>query len=151
MKKAVLVFLFLIFAVLMLPGILHPPTEATANSGSEVRQLALGLETALLDYHQAFGKFPEGGAGEILSALRGKNDLAKQFIVIDENKNVNEHGEMLDPWGTPFRIAFDPGAKVAKIHSAGPNLIFEDKPSKHGGDDFYSWHDPAFTPSPLPF
>ena len=149
MKKALLVFAFLIFAVLMLPGILHPPTESTANAGSEVKQLARALDTALLDYQKEFGKFPEGSAGEIMSALRGKNDKAQTFIEPAPTA-LNDHGEMVDPWGTPFRITFDADSKIPKIHSAGPNLIFEEKPSKHG-DDYYSWHDPALISSPLPF
>ena len=151
MKKAALIFAALILAVLMLPGILQPPAESTADNGSEVKQLARALDLALLEYRQEFGRFPEGQGGEIISALRGKNERGKTFLVLNENSAVNELGEMLDPWGTPFRITFAADATVPKIHSAGPNLIFEEKATKRSGDDYYSWHDPALKASPLPF
>ena len=148
MKKALLVIAFLAFAVLMLPGIIHPPGESAANSGSDVRQLARALETALLEYRKEMGRFPAGGADEILSALRGKNDKGQSFIEIPQTA-VNEQGEMLDPWGTPFEITFDEQRRIPKIHSAGPNREFQEKPSKHG-DDYYSWRDPALVETFLP-
>lgn len=139
MKNPLLVFAFLIFAVLMLPGIIRAPNEGAAGEGSEVRQLSRALETALLEYRKDFGSFPAGGASEILSALRGKNSREQNFIELPETA-TNELGEVLDPWGTPFEITFDETRKIPKIHSAGPNRKFEKKPSKHN-DDYCSWLD----------
>ena len=149
MKKFLLVCGFLIFAVLILPGILQPPTETGAKDSTEVKQLARALDDALLKYREEIGRFPEGSAGEIVSALCGRNEKEKAYLVLAPTA-VNEHGEMLDPWGTPFRITFDTVNNVPKIHSAGPNLIFEDKPGKHT-DDYYSWRDSGAPASPLPF
>ena len=149
MKKILLVFASLIFAVLILPGILQPPGEAGARDATEVKQLARALDAALLDYRKEFGRFPEGSAGEIVSALCGRNEKEKAFLFLAPTA-VNEHGEMLDPWGTPFRIAFDHVTGLPKIHSAGPNMIFEEKAGKHS-DDYRSWHDSEIPASPLPF
>ena len=149
MKKFLLVCGFLIFAVLILPGILHPPGETGAKDGTEVKQLALALDAALLEYSKDFGRFPEGNAGKIVSALCGQNEKGKSYIDLAPAA-LNDHGEMLDPRGTPFRITFDGVNNVSRIHSAGPNLIFEDKPGKHT-DDYYSWRDSDLPASPLPF
>ena len=146
MKKIPIIIAFLIFAVLMLPGIIQPPGESTAARGGEVRQLSRALIAALLNYRKEYGQFPEGGAGEIMSALRGKNE--KEVVFIDPPPTaLNDLGEMLDPWGTPFRITFDKTSNMPKIHSAGPNQKFEEKPGKHS-DDYYSWHDSAASPLP---
>ena len=48
MKKILLVCLFLVFAVLMLPGIIQPPGEVSAAHAAEVRELAHGLHHELL-------------------------------------------------------------------------------------------------------
>ena len=149
MKKILLVCLFLVFAVFMLPGIIQPPGEVSAAHAAEVRELAHGLELALLNYRRDHGKFPEGSEGEIVSALRAPNEKGVPYLDLPPAA-VNDHGEMLDPWGTPFRITFDEKRNLPKIHSAGSNLIFEDKPGKHS-DDYYSWHDSEAPTSPLPF
>ena len=39
----------------------------------------------------------------------------------------------VDPWGTPYRLAFENG--VIKVHSAGKNKSFEDE---NGSDDVFS-------------
>ena len=149
MKKFLLICGSLIFAVLILPGILQPTGETGAKDGTEVKQLARALDSALLEYRKDFGRFPAGGAGEIVSALGGQNEKGKSYIELAPAA-VNDHGEMLDPWGTPFRITFDEVNSVPRIHSAGPNLIFEDKPGKHT-DDYYSWRESGASASPLPF
>ena len=149
MKKILLVCLSLIFAILILPGILEPAGEAGAKDATEVKQLARGLDAALLEYRKDFGRFPEGSAGEIVSALCGRNEKEKIYLVLAPTA-VNDHGEMLDPWGTPFRITFDHESGLPKIHSAGPNMIFEEKAGKHS-DDYRSWHDSGAPVSPLPF
>ena len=148
MKKALLVIVFIIFAVLILPGIVQPPVESETARGSEVAQLSRALIAALLNYRKEYGQFPTGEAGEIMAALLGKNEKATVFIE-PPPMSMNDLGELLDPWGTPFRITFDKVSGMPKIHSAGPNRKFEDKPSKHS-DDYYSWHDSAVAPLPLP-
>lgn len=147
MKKVIIVLGSLILAVLMLPGILQPPAQhakpSAATGGKEklMRKFTAGLEAALREYRRETGRFPEGGAGEIISALRGRNETEKKYIDLAPEA-VNGHGEMLDPWGTPLRITFEPGSDVARIHSAGPNLIFEGQTSKFS-DDYFSWHKKA--------
>lgn len=153
MKKILIVLGSLLLAVLMLPGILQPPAQpskpSAAASGTEamMRKFTAALHAALLEYRRETGRFPEGGAGEIISALRGGNEAGKKHIDLAPEA-VNEQGEMLDPWGTPLRIAFEPGSEVPRIHSAGPNRHFEDLSSK-SSDDYYSWQKKAAPVFPL--
>ena len=153
MKKVIIVLGLLIVAVLMLPGILQPPAQpakpSAAARGTEamMRKFTAALDAALLEYRRETGRFPEGGAGEIISALRGRDETEKHYINLAPEA-VNEQGEMLDPWGTPLRIAFEPGSEVPRIHSAGPNRHFEDLSSK-SSDDYYSWQKKAAPVFPL--
>ena len=149
MKKFLLICLCLVFAVLILPGIIQPPGESAAAKTTDVKELAHGLDEALLNYRKAHGIFPEGSAGEIVTALRTPDEKGDSYLDLAPAA-VNDHGEMLDPWGTPFRITFDGVNNVPRIHSAGPNLIFEDKPGKRS-DDYYSWRESEPPASPLPF
>lgn len=138
-KKALLVFLFLVFAVLMLPGIIQPPPDTATAEKMQVKGLSDALSAALLEYQEAYGQFPEGDAGQILSALRGGNE--KKTVFFDPaSDSVNEGGELVDPWLTPFRISFDPAKELPKIQAAGPNRKFDEK-GHHllFSDDYYSW------------
>ena len=138
LKKILLGFAFLVFAVLMLPGIIRPPAETALKETSAVKDLADGLIAALIEYRDIHGQFPDGGPGEIMAALRAETDTDKA-IFNPPPESLNERGELLDPWGTPFRITIDYKRGIPKIQSAGPNLIFEEKGRHHThGDDYYS-------------
>jgi hypothetical protein len=139
MKKALLVFSFAVFAVLMLPGLIRPPAESIISEKMRVRALAHALRTALEQYHTAYGRYPEGTAGQIMLALRGSNEKGSVFFECPP-ESINDHGELVDPWGTPFHIKIDTKKKTPHVRSAGPNLIMEEK-SGHwmSSDDI---HDP---------
>lgn len=92
------------------------------------------LFTALQKYKERVGTYPTGGNLEVSKALQGNN--SKNVIVIvgsAKKNNLNEKGEITDPWGTPLRIYFSDTGVL--IRSAGPNRRFDDS-TVIDADDF---------------
>jgi len=92
------------------------------------------LFTALQKYKERVGSYPTGGNLEVSKALQGGN--SKNVIVIvgsAKKNNLNEKGEIIDPWGTPLRIYFSDTGVL--IRSAGPNRRFDDS-TVMDADDF---------------
>ncbi len=92
------------------------------------------LFTALQKYKERVGSYPTGGNLEVSKALQGAN--AKNVIIIvgsSRKNNVNDKGEIVDPWGTPLRIYFSDTGVL--IRSAGPNRRFDDS-TVIDADDF---------------
>ncbi len=56
------------------------------------------------------------------------------IVDVGRRKNLNTKGEIIDPWGTPFRIYFSGDGVL--IRSAGPNKRFDDS-SVPNPDDIY--------------
>ncbi|HXT13582.1 MAG TPA: hypothetical protein VN873_18675 [Candidatus Angelobacter sp.] len=73
------------------------------------------------NYNAAFGENPVGTNPEITAALRGKNPKSIDFLA-DSSLRVNEKGEMLDAYGTPFFFHQISGQEM-EIRSAGPDRI----------------------------
>ena len=67
-----------------------------------------------------FGGNPVGTNPEITRALNGGNAKQVQFVHPEDGLRINEQGEMVDPWGTPF-FFHQLSGKVMEIHSAGPD------------------------------
>ncbi len=140
MKTVFTAFGFLIFAILMLPALIKPPADALAADKAQVEALANALGAALIEYHGVYDEFPEGEHREVLKKLKGKN---KKEVVFFESPpdSLSDDGEFLDPWGTPFRIEFDHAQKLPRIHSAGPNRVFEGHSAMNHmfSDDYRNW------------
>lgn len=81
----------------------------------EAEEIALNLR----NYGQRFGGNPTGTNAEIVAALRGANPARANYL--PQNARLNENGELLDPWGTPWSFhsnaAFD-----TEVRSAGPDM-----------------------------
>jgi len=102
----------------------------TAQFNNDVEDLF----TALQKYKERVGSYPTGGNIEVSKALQGNN--SKNVIVIvgsAKKSNLNEKGEIIDPWGTPLRIYFSDTGIL--IRSAGPNRRFDDS-TVIDADDF---------------
>ena len=69
----------------------------------------------------------------ITKALMGKNEK-KVLILAIRQSDLNDRGEIVDPWDTPYRLYFS-GDQVL-IRSAGPNRVWEDD-DKPESDDLY--------------
>jgi hypothetical protein len=92
------------------------------------------LFTALQKYKERVGSYPTGGNIEVSKALQGNNSKNVIIIVGSAKKsNLNEKGEIIDPWGTPLRIYFSDTGIL--IRSAGPNRRFDDS-TVIDADDF---------------
>jgi hypothetical protein len=92
------------------------------------------LFTALQKYKERVGSYPTGGNVEVSKALQGANSKNVIIIVGSSRKNnVNEKGEIVDPWGTALRIYFSDNGVL--IRSAGPNRRFDDS-TVIDADDF---------------
>ena len=70
------------------------------------------------NYGSAFGENPVGTNPEITEALLGKNPKGITFITPESGLRVNDLGEMVDAWGTPFFFHQLSGQEM-EIHSAG--------------------------------
>ncbi|HWC59017.1 MAG TPA: hypothetical protein VHC44_04915 [Verrucomicrobiae bacterium] len=102
----------------------------TAQFNADVEDLF----TALQKYKERVGSYPTGGNIEVSKALQGANSKNVIIIVGSARKNnVNEKGEIVDPWGTPLRIYFSDTGVL--IRSAGPNRRFDDS-TVIDADDF---------------
>jgi len=99
----------------------------TEKFNADVDNLFAGLQ----QYKEHVGKYPVGSNAEIAKALLGQNPK-KLIILVGRKNELNEKGEFVDPWGTPFRIYFsDVGVLV---RSAGPNRRFDDSTVLEGDD-----------------
>ncbi len=65
---------------------------------------------------------PVGENAEITAALMGKNRL-NLVLIEPTNRAVNARGELVDRWGTPFRLHQLSGTKM-EVQSAGPDRKF---------------------------
>ena len=101
----------------------------TAKFNADVENLFAGLQ----QYKENVGQYPVGSNSEIIKALQGANPK-KLIILVSRKAELNEKGEILDPWGTPLRIYFsDLGVLV---RSAGANRRFDDS-TAIDYDDFF--------------
>ena len=76
----------------------------------------------MLNYRTAFGENPVGTNPEITAALMGKNSKQINFVTPDFGLRVNDKGEMLDGYGTPFFFHQLSGTEM-EIRSAGRDRV----------------------------
>lgn len=102
---------------------------ASPNSAGETNEAPALPPATVLDktrvlihnYRDAFGENPTGTNPEITEALMGKNPKQINFVT-DSGLRVNEKGELLDGYGTPF-FFHQLSGKEMEIHSAGPDKM----------------------------
>jgi hypothetical protein len=99
----------------------------TASSQPEFTNIppAIVLESMRITFHQyasMFGGNPVGTNPEITAALNGKNPKQANFIQPEAGMRINDQGELVDPWGTPYFFHQLSGT-VMEIHSAGPDRV----------------------------
>jgi hypothetical protein len=80
------------------------------------------VSRAVRQYGEMFGGNPVGTNPEITSQLAGNNPKHINFITAEAGMRVNENGEMVDAWGTPYFFHQISGTDM-EIHSAGPDKI----------------------------
>jgi hypothetical protein len=110
-------------------GYVNAKTDPNAQFNKNAENLILGLQ----QYKEFTGAYPVGNNLSITKALMGQNDK-KVLILSIRQSDLNDKGEILDPWNTPFRFYFS-GDEVL-IRSAGPNRVWEDDDQPES-DDLY--------------
>ena len=80
------------------------------------------VRRAVHQYGEMFGGNPVGTNPEITSQLTGNNPKHINFINPQPGARVNDMGELVDAWGTPYFFHQISGAEM-EIHSAGPDKI----------------------------
>jgi hypothetical protein len=103
----------------------------TAKFNSDVENLFAGLQ----QYKENVGSYPVGSNSDIIKTLQGNNPK-KLIILVSRKAELNEKGEILDPWGTPLRIYFSDAGVL--VRSAGPNRRFDDSTVLESDDFFRS-------------
>ena len=101
----------------------------TSKFNSDVENLFVGLQ----QYKENIGEYPIGSNSDVMKKLKGDNPK-KLMIVVGRKAEVNEKGEILDPWGTPLRIYFSDSGVL--VRSAGANRRFDDS-TVMDADDFF--------------
>ena len=96
---------------------------------SDADSLILGLQ----QYREFVGTYPTGNNLTIAKALLGRTDK-KVLILAVRRTDMNDKGEILDPWRTPVRFYFSDNEVM--IRSAGPNKVWEDS-DVQTADDMY--------------
>ncbi len=107
------------------PAAITPVTPSPVSSAPEFTDVppATVLENARVAVHaygEMFGGNPVGTNPEITSALNGNNPRQVKFLPPDSGMRINNNGELIDPWGTPFFFHQLSGS-VTEIRSAGPD------------------------------
>jgi hypothetical protein len=95
----------------------NPPATNETQSLAPLTVLD-NARVAMHNYGSTFGENPVGTNPEITAALMGKNPKQVNFITPESGLRVNENGEMLDAWGTPF-FFHQLSGKEMEIRSAG--------------------------------
>jgi prepilin-type N-terminal cleavage/methylation domain-containing protein len=98
------------------------------------------LESALQEYHEYTGRFPEQSEKNFTRAVVHSEYLCEQLQRIPDSRKVldkisgslieNKYGvagtppEIYDPWGTALDYRYVPGDNFPELISAGPDKIF---------------------------
>lgn len=96
--------------------------SAPASSPVSEQDVAADLENvqfALRDFRSALGENPVGTNAEITKALTGDN-LKQVKVPLPPGNQLNENGELLDRWGTPYFFHQLSGTEM-EVRSAGPD------------------------------
>jgi hypothetical protein len=110
-------------------GYVKASSKPNAQFNADADSLILGLQ----QYKEFTGVYPPGNNVSIAKALLGQSDKKVLILAVRQN-DLNDKGEIVDPWGTPFRFYFS-GDEVL-IRSAGPNRGWEDDAAPEA-DDLY--------------
>jgi hypothetical protein len=103
--------------------------EKVAKFNTDCDNLILGIQ----QYKEFVGTYPMGNNGQIVKSLLGQTDK-KVLILAVRRSDLNDKGEIVDPWGTPMQFYFSHNEVL--IRSAGPNKAWEDS-AVSTADDLY--------------
>jgi len=93
--------------------------EKVAKFNSDCDNLIMGIQ----QYREFVGTYPMGNNAAIVRSLLGQTDK-KVLILAVRRTDLNDKGEIVDPWRTPLQFYFSHNEVL--IRSAGPNKAWED-------------------------
>jgi hypothetical protein len=133
MKKALIIAL----TVLGVSGVLwvaqawtlKRTDEKVVKFNTDCDNLIMGIQ----QYREFVGSYPVGNNAQVSKALLGQTEK-KVLILAVRRTDLNDKGEIMDPWGTPLQFYFSHNEVL--IRSAGPNKVWEDSASATA-DDLY--------------
>lgn len=102
-----------------------------AKFNADADNLLVGLQ----QYKEFVGSYPTGNNLDIAKALSGQTEK-KVLILAVRKSDLNQKGEIIDPWGTPLQFYFSGNSVL--IRSAGPNKVWEDSVVATSDDLFRS-------------
>lgn len=108
---------------------LHRTDEKVAKFNTDCDNLIMGIQ----QYREFVGTYPSGNNSSITKSLLGQTDK-KVLILAVRRSDINDKGEIVDPWGTPYQFYFSHNEVL--IRSAGPNKVWEDS-AIPTADDLY--------------
>jgi len=103
--------------------------EKVVKFNTDCDNLILGIQ----QYREFVGGFPPGNNAAVTKALLGQGEK-KVLILAVRRSEMNDKGEIVDPWGMPLQFYFSHNEVL--IRSAGPNKVMEDS-AISGADDLY--------------
>ena len=119
----VLIFALGIICVRVARDDLKAGVGAVADQKNKVADLEKQIEAACVAYKAKNGTLPPSSENyRLVQILKQDNPQGTSFMG-NSPYSLNANGEIVDPWGTPFRITFGPDSKV-HASSAGPDKIF---------------------------
>src|SRR5438477_12708581 len=103
--------------------------ERVTKFNVDCDNLILGIQ----QYKEFVGTYPTGNNSSITKALLGQTEK-KVLILAVRRSDVNDKGEIVDPWGTPLQFYFSHNEVL--IRSAGPTKAWEDSAVSTADDLF---------------
>jgi hypothetical protein len=126
MKRLIFWLPGLAIIALLVAMLLPAETGPTLNKNAQCRLvLMMRLQAEIKNYQYEFGSYPTGDCTQVIKQLLGDNPKKIEFLN-PKNPFINQAGELLDPWGTPFAINFL-STNSFIISSAGKDKKFGDK------------------------
>lgn len=98
----------------------EPPRGPEPAPGLTPVVLLENMRSTIQQYSARFGGNPVGNNQEITAALNGDNPTQVVFLNPEDGLRINDRGELIDNWGTPF-FFHQLSRTEMEIHSAGPD------------------------------
>ncbi len=134
MKKILLIVAVAVGAVTALWGARTWTQRQLDQKVVKFNTEADNLILSLQQYREFVGSYPTGNNASITRDLLGRGDKKVVILTARNHAEVNEKGEIVDPWGTPIQFFFSDTEVL--VRSAGPNKVWEDTAVPFG-DDLY--------------
>jgi hypothetical protein len=103
-----------------LAALAEPPVGPEPVPGLTPVTLLENVRSAFRHFSSRFGGNPVGTNQEITRMLTGDNPGHATFLQPEDGLRVNDRGELVDCWGTPF-FFHQLSRTEMEIHSAGPD------------------------------